>query len=735
MTAPRATAASLLGALVLSLSVGPAAASPPGAGPREHRETRPAEPHETLHGPPASPRAHAEAPAAPAAPSAQEPAAPAQSAPTVVAPATSPRREGPTARHGDAAHARRSTGSTDTAATGSTDVSTAGSRDDHGPPAARHSTGASDTRSSASAGSGSSGSASAAAAAAAAGSGSAGSSGAGSAGASAAGSATPATSGPAVAATGSALAPATPASPGTTTLPATRTRALSSGGARHRHSARALRRRRGSRLARAPHNRGIGHAVGALASASALHPKVAPLSRHAGRRAREDGSSPTPHSPSSSPLITTVTRIVNVVPPLMRLIVALLVALALALGARSGFIALRARRLEHHRRQLLDDVGLLQAALLPDVPAQLESVPVSAAYQPAEGPGAGGDFYDIFALPSGRLAIILGDVSGHGRAALPHTALIRFTLRAYLEAGLAPRVALDTAAAVLERQLSGVFATVLLATFDPDTHTLVFACAGHPPPVVVPLTPDSPPDPTPWQALTVSSAPPLGVGLRTGTRQTTLHFSAPSLVCFHTDGLTEARVSGDLYGEHRLRRALASLGPAATASSLLARVAATTDARPDDMAACLLHAAAGRVEAAGGSDGRDGGVRTYSVFDADRARVRARGEGWVTPATSVPPTSALGPPVLATEEELVVDRDDALCARTTRLLLACGLSRSRATDIQHAAAAAGRVGTAVLHIRVGAGDAAPHVELRCDDVAVLAPPTHVPDLPRVGAPL
>jgi hypothetical protein len=700
MTAPRATAASLLGALVLSLSVGPAAASPPGAGPREHRETRPAEPHETLHGPPASPHAHAEAPAAPVASGAQEPPSPAQTTPTVAPATTAPRREGPTARHGQGAHSRRSAGSTDTAATGSTDVSTAGSRDDHatspdsradhGPPAARHSTGASDTRSSASAGSASSGSASTAAAAAA-GSGSAGSSGAGSAGASAAGSATPATSGPAVAATGSALSPATPASPGTTTLPAARTRALSSGGARHRHSARALSRRRGSRGARAPLNRGTGHAVGALASASTLPPKVAPLSRHAGRRAREDGSSPTPHSHSSSPLITTVTRIVDVVPPLMRLIVALLVALALALGARSGFIALRARRLEHHRRQLLDDVGLLQAALLPDVPAQLESVPVSAAYQPAEGPGAGGDFYDIFALPSGRLAIILGDVSGHGRAALPHTALIRFTLRAYLEAGLAPRVALDTAAAVLERQLSGVFATVLLATFDPDTRTLVFACAGHPPPVVVPLTPDSPPDPTPWQALTVSSAPPLGVGLRTGTRQTTLHFSAPSLVCFHTDGLTEARVSGDLFGEHRLRCALASLGPAATASSLLARVAATTDARPDDMAACLLHVEHSRVAAGDHS---------------------------------------------TTEEELVVDRDDALCARTTRLLLACGLSRSRATDIQHAAAAAaGRVGTAVLHIRVGAADAAPHVELRCDDIAVLAPPAHVPDLPRVGVSL
>ena len=172
-------------------------------------------------------------------------------------------------------------------------------------------------------------------------------------------------------------------------------------------------------------------------------------------------------------------------PTPVRILIAALIALALALAVRSRLSGARTRRLVRQRGQLLEDVGLLQAALLPVPPARLGPVATSVAYRPADGPGAGGDFYDVFALEDGRLAVIVGDVSGHGREALPHTALVRFTVRAYLEAGLSPRKALQTAGSVLERQLGGSFATVVAATYHPRERTLTYASAGHPPPVVL----------------------------------------------------------------------------------------------------------------------------------------------------------------------------------------------------------------------------------------------------------
>jgi serine phosphatase RsbU (regulator of sigma subunit) len=367
--------------------------------------------------------------------------------------------------------------------------------------------------------------------------------------------------------------------------------------------------------------------------------------------------------------VTTITRIVDVVPTPVRLLIAVLVALALALAVRSRFAAVRARRLERQRGQLLEDVGLLQAALLPVAPERLGPVGTSAAYKPADGPGAGGDFYDVFALEDGQVAVIVGDVSGHGRRALPHTALLRFTLRAYLEAGLPPRDAVQTAGAVLDRQLGGQFATVVAATYNPRERVLVYACAGHPAPVVLGGQPDA----SAIEPVIASSSPPIGVGMRTGTRQTTVSVPGRAQVCFYTDGVTEARVGSELFGAERLRGALAELGAQASASAVLDSVVERADARPDDMAACLL-----RVE--GGED---------------------------------------APAVLV--EELELDRDSAASPRTERFLLACGIEREELSAVIHAAgAAAGRDGTAVLELH--RADGAPQVTLRRDHLRYMPVP-------------
>ena len=338
------------------------------------------------------------------------------------------------------------------------------------------------------------------------------------------------------------------------------------------------------------------HAVGPRASAS-LAASTAPAtallasstaSVPSGAAAHARSGLARSYASSSEPAIVhTITRIVNVVPGPVRILIAALIALALALGLRSLLSAASTRRLVRQRGELLEDVGLLQAALLPQPPARLGPVGTSVAYRPADGPGAGGDFYDVFALEAGQLAVIVGDVSGHGREALPHTALVRFTVRAYLEAGLDPASALQTAGTVLERQLGGSFATVLAAIYHPRERTLTYAAAGHPPPLVL-GEPDALGARSAIAPVTASSAPPIGAGMRTGTRQTVVAIPGPARLCFHTDGVTEARVGEQLFGEARLARSLAALGEDAGAADLLDSVAAQTSARPDDMAACLL---------------------------------------------------------------------------------------------------------------------------------------------------
>ncbi len=360
-------------------------------------------------------------------------------------------------------------------------------------------------------------------------------------------------------------------------------------GVRAQRSASGTRRRRAPRAAG-----GVPAVVSALPAAPlvparAAAPKPSAPLHAAVKRAPESATQPA--------LVKTITRIVGVVPTPVLVLIAALVALALALAVRSRLSGVRTRRLVRQRGQLLEDVGLLQAALLPVPPARLGPVGTSVAYRPADGPGAGGDFYDVFGLDDGRLAVIVGDVSGHGREALPHTALVRFTVRAYLEAGLSPRMALQTAGSVLERQLAGSFATVVAAVYHPRERTLTYSSAGHPPPVVLGRAADAGPDGEPAGAAialtTACSAPPIGAGMRTGTRETTIAVPGAARLCFHTDGVTEARVGEDLFGSERLAVALADLGRDATAPALLDSIVARTDARPDDMAACLLRVEGG----------------------------------------------------------------------------------------------------------------------------------------------
>jgi hypothetical protein len=225
---------------------------------------------------------------------------------------------------------------------------------------------------------------------------------------------------------------------------------------------------------------------------------------------------------------------------------------------------------------------------------------------------------------------------------------------------------MQTAGGVLERQLGGVFATVVAATYDPRERVLVYSCAGHPPPIVLGPSPHA----GSLSALTICASPPIGVGMRTGTRQTAVSIPGRAQVCFFTDGVTEARVGSELFGTERLVDALVDAGPEATAPALLALVSERADARPDDMAACVL-----------------------SIEGDDRA-----------------------PTVLG--EELELGRMEASSERAERFLLAAGVPRGELAELTGSvSSAAGRAGTVVLELRPT--DGPPEVSLRRDQLSYL----------------
>jgi chemotaxis family two-component system sensor kinase Cph1 len=259
--------------------------------------------------------------------------------------------------------------------------------------------------------------------------------------------------------------------------------------------------------------------------------------------------------------------------------------LALVLGARTFAEQRRARLLARERERLVEEVAVLERALLPAVPERVGALSTSVAFRSADGPAAGGDFYDAFELDDGRAAVLVGDVSGHGADALEATNSVRSQLHALLDAGLGPREAIAMVGERTPVQLAGRFTTVVIAVHDPATGMLTYATAGHAPPIIV--------GPAAEELLSAGGSPPIGVGLRTGLRETTVALPRGSVACLHTDGLVEARAGDGMLGRARLEAMVESLEPDDDALALLQRVVAEADEAPDDMTACLLRPVSG----------------------------------------------------------------------------------------------------------------------------------------------
>jgi sigma-B regulation protein RsbU (phosphoserine phosphatase) len=176
--------------------------------------------------------------------------------------------------------------------------------------------------------------------------------------------------------------------------------------------------------------------------------------------------------------------------------------------------------------------SLLPAAL-PDVPG----TDLAARYVTGTG-NVGGDWYDVFRLPDGKLGVVVGDVAGSGLEAAVIMGRMRSTLRAYALETEDPAAALRRLDRKIQYFEPDAMATVLYGLYTPETGELVVSSAGHLPPVV------AAPGGHPPGMLPVLPDPPIGTADDPERRSATAIIAPGALLCCFTDGLVERRDRG-----------------------------------------------------------------------------------------------------------------------------------------------------------------------------------------------
>ncbi|MCU1360879.1 MAG: SpoIIE family protein phosphatase [Ilumatobacteraceae bacterium] len=258
-------------------------------------------------------------------------------------------------------------------------------------------------------------------------------------------------------------------------------------------------------------------------------------------------------------------------------------------------------------RQLADEraaTGLLERSLLPTKLPNLPGLAFATRYVAAEHMTIGGDWYDIFTVPSGRLWIVMGDVAGHGLNAAVVMGRIRSALRAYSLLDESPERVLDLVDRKVNHFELGAMVTVACAVLDPPYDTMRIALAGHPPPVIA-----SPRQPA--ALAEVEPSPPIGAQFPFGNRRsTTIPLAPDSVVAFYTDGLIERRGESLDVGFSRLRQAM-SLGAPETVARDIMRHVIGQYVPQDDIALVVMHRGPSPVEDAASAPNTVGDLERY----------------------------------------------------------------------------------------------------------------------------
>jgi serine phosphatase RsbU (regulator of sigma subunit) len=219
---------------------------------------------------------------------------------------------------------------------------------------------------------------------------------------------------------------------------------------------------------------------------------------------------------------------------------------ATALAGQAA-LAIDNARLYQQQKQFADT---MQRSLLPRSRPVVDGLDVGEVYEPSARVDVGGDVYDFLALEDGRLAVVLGDVTGHGVDATADMAMAKFVFRSLAREHPEPADFLAAANDVICSEIGGgKFISMSYVVVDGRSGRVAGASAGHPAPRIV--LPDGSTRPL--------EAHGLVLGIDSGQEYAESHGELPagaSLVLY-TDGVIEARRDGELYGDDRLDGLLA----------------------------------------------------------------------------------------------------------------------------------------------------------------------------------
>ncbi|MFF5974170.1 SpoIIE family protein phosphatase [Streptomyces sp. NPDC012769] len=193
----------------------------------------------------------------------------------------------------------------------------------------------------------------------------------------------------------------------------------------------------------------------------------------------------------------------------------------------------------------------LQRTMLPDSLPQPTGVRLASRYLPAaETARVGGDWYDAIPLPGSRVALVVGDVMGHSMTSAAIMGQLRTTAQTLAGLDLPPQEVLHHLDEQAQRLGENRMATCMYAVYDPVSHRITIANAGHPPPILLHLGGRA-------EVLRVPPGAPIGVG---GVDFEAVELDAPAgaTLLLYTDGLVESRLRDVWTGIEQLRERLAA---------------------------------------------------------------------------------------------------------------------------------------------------------------------------------